>query len=523
MISFSQENEFEKISIKEKALSSTTHYDSLTNLYFSLYELYYYADKEKSDQYLNRYFEEVKEKKDSLRLGIYFYRVSLHDFYEMNYLEAAKKSEIASVYLKNKDTFYFLESVQLQLRSLNYTNNHDRVREIAKNIYLNNSTAYENFPLQVAKLNMYIGLSIIRSDSALYYYQKAVPLLTANPKNNILLHVYHHISEYYKQINQLDSALKYAKLSFDLARDTLRYNEIDFLLPAHNYQDILNRMGYFDRAVKIANEIQIQRNAAKILRIEYPKMSSRQAYLNFLRSKDREHLLLLLVVIVVFVMFFIVFSVFFYRINANKKMLKRSNDFNELLLRENHHRVKNNYQLMMSLINVYGSKSNMSHTLFLEHLRSKIISMAKMHEVLLKIGPKSEVDSNYFFMNLIESLKESLSLDQQKIVLSMNNTQQKIKIDYVIALGMIINELVTNTVKHAYNLNASGKIHISFITENSHYHIKYEEIGLANNYQQIKSNGHGLEIIKSLVKQINGEISFSYDHGGAVVFIKFTP
>jgi len=516
-----QDLNLNKIFEKEKKIRYTSNQDSLANLYFSLYELYYYIDEQKSNEYLIRYFKQAEERQDSLRIGMYYYRITMHNFYNNDFLEVIKSSKIASSYLKNYDTLFYLESIQLQLRAKSYLNIQSGDYLDTNSIEIYENTAYSKFPMQMAKVHFYNGLSAQNAHYSILNLKKALPYLLQVPHNNLLLHVYHQLSEKFKINNELDSALKYGELSWELTKDTIRYNEVDFLLPAQNYQDLLNKVGKYDEALAISKKIQIKRTIAKIASTENFNFILRTAYLEYLRNKERDKNILIVSIAVLFFTVFIVVIFFHIKLRKNRKKLFKSNQLNEILLKENHHRVKNNYQMMMSLININQDEENFPHHLFVEHLRAKITSMARTHQLLLQNSSDPKIDGHIFFTEVIGSLKDSLKLENQGISLNFSSGKHEIKTDKIIILGLIINELVTNSLKYAFKgLNTHGEINLTLTMESSNYILKYEELGGGNKFEKNKKMGTGMEIIQSLVKQIYGEIDFSTENG-MTVFIRF--
>jgi hypothetical protein len=242
----------------------------------------------------------------------------MHNFYNNDFLDGIKNSQIASSYLKNYDTLFYLESLQLQFRAKSYLNIQSDEYLDTNSIAIYENRAYSKFPMQIAKIHFYNGLSAQNAHYSILNLKKALPYLLQVPHNNLLLHVYHQLSEKFKLNNALDSALKYGELSWELTKDTIRYNEVDFLLPAQNYQDLLNKVGKYDEALAISKKIQIKRTIAKLASTENSSFLLRTAYLEYLRNKEREKTLLIVGIGTFFVVVFIVVIFFYIKLRNNR-------------------------------------------------------------------------------------------------------------------------------------------------------------------------------------------------------------
>lgn len=181
----------------------------------------------------------------------------------------------------------------------------------------------------------------------------------------------------------------------------------------------------------------------------------------------------------------------------------------ELLLKEIHHRVKNNLQLVMSLLNIQareGSTQNIND--FLEKGQSRIVSMALIHQNLYQTERLDKVNFQEYTENLVESIKETFGKQHQNTSTVIQIENINFDIQTAIPLGLIINELFCNALKHAFPENDFGKVTIS-ITEKEN---KTFELTVSDNGVGIKNNPNskktlGLELVYLLSNQLNGKVT----------------
>lgn len=147
----------------------------------------------------------------------------------------------------------------------------------------------------------------------------------------------------------------------------------------------------------------------------------------------------------------------FYAVRANQKIkaknevIRKALEEKELLMREIHHRVKNNLQTISSLLNLQSRYIKDEHALeAIQKGRNRVQSMAILHKSLYSEDDLTSVDMQQYFANLAKSIFNSYKLREDQIKLNIEANDIKLDIDSVIPIGLIINELITNSLKHAF-------------------------------------------------------------------------
>jgi two-component system, sensor histidine kinase PdtaS len=228
-----------------------------------------------------------------------------------------------------------------------------------------------------------------------------------------------------------------------------------------------------------------------------------------------------IIAVVAILLLLIVTSVILWRAyrakRKNNQLLKQKNDIIELalkekslLLREIHHRVKNNLQLIISLLNIQSRENN--HAVvdaFLEKGRNRIISMALIHQNLYETDNLTRVNFEEYLHKLAHAAMASFKYDDQQITFEIGAKDIYFDINNAIPLGLITNELICNALKHAFNDKNHGKISIRVEkTLRGDYHFHFSDNGIGHHPTNSKKS-FGKELVSLLTMQLNGKLRVS--------------
>lgn len=182
----------------------------------------------------------------------------------------------------------------------------------------------------------------------------------------------------------------------------------------------------------------------------------------------------------------------------------------EILLKELNHRVKNNMQTIISLIRLQNDEINDSKiNILLTTIQNRISAMSHLHELLYQKDTITFVDANEYFEKIISEIKQSFEHDID-VVYDINCNLSS---ESAIYCGLILNELLTNSFKHAFDENKSGIVNISFFGKNKEYKLVYSDNGKGYN-PNIKKSSLGLTLIETLAKkQLKAEMNISTNEG----------
>lgn len=199
-------------------------------------------------------------------------------------------------------------------------------------------------------------------------------------------------------------------------------------------------------------------------------------------------------------------------------LLKKSLNEKDSLLKEIHHRVKNNLQIISSLLRLQAdqAKDVQSAALFMDS-QDRITSMALIHEQLYQSKDLSNIDFGIYIKNLLNSLMRSYQRESGRIRADIESNNVSLGIDIAIPCGLIINELVSNSLKYAFNKDREGIILIStqLVNENEVLLvIRDNGIGIPEDIDFRNTKTFGLQLIIGLVEyQLKGEIELDGNNG----------
>ncbi len=195
--------------------------------------------------------------------------------------------------------------------------------------------------------------------------------------------------------------------------------------------------------------------------------------------------------------------------------IERSLREKELLLKEIHHRVKNNLQIISSLLNLQSEaiRDSEDRSLFRDS-QDRIRSMALIHEKLYQTDDFAHVDFQQYLKSLLASLFRSYRLPQVACVEHIEDI--RLNIDAAIPCGLIVNELVTNALKHAFPDGQAGEVCVAFF-RNSEGRLVLEVsdngVGMPASTDAEMKEQLGLELVSILTKQIDGQLAVEHGHG----------
>ena len=193
--------------------------------------------------------------------------------------------------------------------------------------------------------------------------------------------------------------------------------------------------------------------------------------------------------------------------------LEKSLKEKELLLKEVYHRVKNNLQVMSSLLSLQVRYITDEKALNgFKSSKGRISAMALLHENLYNSRNLSDIDFKEYIDSISKSLLAAYQNKAKDIKIKLDIEKISLSLDASINLGLIINELVSNSLKYAFKGKDKGRIDISFVKENKEnliLKVSDNGIGLPDDIEIRKLNSLGLELVTNIVEQLQGKLEIS--------------
>jgi two-component sensor histidine kinase len=370
--------------------------------------------------------------------------------------------------LLNSQTGKYPESSSYYLKSIAYWKKTNNFQTVA-NMYDNVASNY----IKAGKFKE----ALTYSDSTLPYY-----------KNMFVYHKY-YISKrravIYKELGVMDSAYHYLQLAYD--DKELSHNEAEL-----------------STTRRLEEQYQNEKKEATI------------------KSKNQQMLLIssLLAVIILATLLIIRKNREITRKNKTISTqlieLSKALEQKQMLLSELQHRVKNNLQHVISILEI--QKESVDFNNIDELIRgnqNRIHSMALLHRKLNVAENVNDVDLKHYITELSELVKDSYDNYKKHIHLQVTCEVEMISIEKALPLGLIITELISNSIKHAFKKQNIGIINIEISKDDisARNHLYYSDNGTGFDFNKISAKGLGLEIIKGLIDQLDGIVKAKNDNG----------
>lgn len=193
-----------------------------------------------------------------------------------------------------------------------------------------------------------------------------------------------------------------------------------------------------------------------------------------------------------------------------EEQLEKSLEEKNILLSEIHHRVKNNLAIIVGLIELQNAdvqdevtKSNLFET------KNRIYSISGVHELLYQTDNFSDISFSEYINKLVSRLQNSFESQKRPVKINKNISGLKMNINQAIPLGLLLNELITNSYKHAFGGIEKPEISLELVQKNGFITIEYKDNGVGVDYEEMQqSPSLGVTIIKTSLSQLSAEYEF---------------
>ncbi len=394
-----------------------------------------------------------------------------------------------------------------------------------------------------------IGQSLMK----LKQFEKAIPLLKKDVIGSKGIKNFHNagisqleISRCYLALKKFDLSKKYLDSANVLLKNIDDYNtQLNIIKQYAIFYDETGMstlsIKYYKNYIAINDSLEAQNNLRELLAaqvasqvdekeklINENQKNIKQKNIEVSKQKTIRNALLFCGVILIIVVIFI--SVQLKNANTRKQLLEIKNKQIEtrneiidkslaekdLLVKEVHHRVKNNLQIISSLMKLQAAKSsNEEVRMSLNEAQDRINSMALLHQLLYRNNDMTSLLFNEYLDGLITQISSSFALTNKNIAIKTNFIELELDLDTAIPLGLITNELVSNAYKHAFR-GKEGVIHVelSKLVKNT-YQLRVADNGdgLPANFDLHSNESLGLDIVCILSEQINAELKIYNDNG----------
>lgn len=212
-------------------------------------------------------------------------------------------------------------------------------------------------------------------------------------------------------------------------------------------------------------------------------------------------------------------------LRKSKIKLKDQVDQNVILLKEVHHRVKNNLQVISSLLRLQSNEiSDEKLRAAFKDSQDRIIAISKVHDILYHSENLHIVDLEEYVRSLASRVVSNMNKDDKEINLTINTNNIELNLDTVIPVGLLLNEIITNSMKYAFKNLDKGELLINFnelSTSNYEIQIGDNGVGMEGEFTAENNSTLGIRLIKKLTEQLNGIITMDNSKKGTHYIIRF--
>lgn len=361
--------------------------------------------------------------------------------------------------------------------------------------------------------------------TALSYLFKAVAFNES--RNNIvsLAHNYGNIAEAYMYLKDYKKALLYARKMEQASIQTNRPARIVNTL--FQYYRIYRNSGrpdsallYYIKAKQLNDSLNSLAKTRQVTELqtqyETEKKELQIRYLNAENKIKNTRIIWLVAGVAIFAILAVSLVALYQRVQKQKVLLAAQATRLEVMMKELHHRVKNNLQIVSSLLNMQTYKLRDEESInALKASGQRVQAMSLIHQRLYKKEELTAVNLKEYIGDLAESLMQSYGYNTNNFNLQLDVQQELMDVDTALPIGLIINELITNAMKYAYKNVTHPSLYIALANQGNSIYLKVKDNGKDFNeveWQQSKGS-FGKQLITSLCRQLRAKQSVVVHEG----------
>lgn len=452
----------------------------------------------KSEEYFDKTIKLAKEKKDTNVLGTTHYYIS-YNFYQQ------QKLDLAAMHMDS--AFHYWEA-------------RGNTRSLAAASY------------QKGLIEMMLENYDLSED----YLQKSVEecIKIGDARNEFLSRVSLARTQYLKNPTDRENLLNLKSKFLGYINEAEEINSNTFLLDCKKHiSEVLYSLGEYKLAYEMKHDFLVMEDTIKGIKVQeeiaalqekyYSTISENKiASLNAdndlvamkLKNSRTQTSILGIGFLLISGLLFVLWSTF-KKVKSQNQIISQRNEEKDTLLREIHHRVKNNLQVISSLL-LLQSKYIQDDTALdaLQQGQDRVKSMALIHQDLYQADNLKGVNAKDYFIKLVNNLFESYNISENKIKLEMEVDPIMLDVDTMIPIGLIMNELVSNALKHAFSKEAEGLIKVSLKQQEGNLILSVSDNGKGlNDLTDLDGKSFGYELIKAFARKLKAKMKIEHLDG----------
>ncbi len=350
---------------------------------------------------------------------------------------------------------------------------------------------------------------------AMYFIEKATEINPENPDSEANLYFLLNSKVKFKDSTNMKGVLKRAEAAISTSgirdKSLLLRSLADYYAFIGNYKKALE---YRDAYINVFEEIKEKQRDETVFELEAQYETEKNQ--RELDKKEAAQKLMswilgsILVLFILLVFFFLKNKRKNIELSKQKILLEASIDEKNALLKETHHRVKNSFQIVSSLL--YLQSENIvdkEAKLAMKEAQNRVRSMVLIHQKLYSKEQLVGISTEEYFTDLTKDIFESHQFEENTIKYSLDVAPLVLDIETITPLGLILNELITNVLKHAFKpVSEKSEMQIRFKKYDDKLLLEVEDNGVGMP-SEIKESSFGIQLITALSKKLKAKVGFS--------------
>lgn len=408
--------------------------------------------------------------------------------------------------------------------ALNYLNRYDEALEKQMEALVLFQELGDTIGMEGALVN--IGNSFFnrgKIDEALIHYRKAEKLMPFIQNNNAIITFHNGMANIYKAKNQLDSSLVHLNLALKIAENYTSPERIQYLYEtlsevSEQAGDFENALNYYKRFKEIRDGIYSDERNQALAQFErkFELLEMREVQIQSDQQIEDQRQMILIISIGLAILFLLILLILHaYRLKQKSNYLsKKRLEEKSMMVREMHHRVKNNLQLVSSMIGIQSRNMTEENQEKMNQLDTNIQSMAIIHESLYSSDDWEWVSLLDFCQKLEHQMKSSAV---KPVQVSITSEMLHTDLDTAISIGLIINELFINSQKHGFE--DSGRVSIDIRLKGTILVLVYRDNGkgLSETYS-FEGGNFGTKMIRAMMRKLKATAQIESNNGAIFTF-----
>lgn len=374
-------------------------------------------------------------------------------------------------------------------------------------------------------------------DSAIYFYKKSIEIKKKLNNKRVLAYGYNNLAEIYLKLDSVQQAFQSIEQAGIISKEFKNKGLLkNYYLNKKNYfvrtQQMDSALLYFEKFHNTYAELLNTENTtviAEMREIHKSDQLKKEGKLKDSLLRNKQSSISALIIVIVLIGISLILAIHSYILKRKAHLLEsEAREEVELahlkiktVMNEMSHRIKNNLQLLISMMNIQTRQlSDLEARKITQENRNRISAMAIIHKKLYTQHDATHFNMAYYLENLCNNIRHSYGMESKVRIHYKIDNQLDIDVNKAILLGLIANEILSNSFKYAFAKKEDGALEVSFQQNDSLYILYIADNGIGFKEEEEKTTSFGLTLVKQLCQQLKGTFHYKNPNQGAGFYIE---